>query len=154
MISLSNQLRDDYISLFQDDEEVKKLYSDYDGEYKNIIIKNQYEKYPKISYPMITISELNNEDVNQYFDGSERISYVSYQIQINAEQDDKHTALENVQIIGEIIDSYMKNDRYRCMRRVGDFAKTPMSSDNNIMVGYLRYECYVDIKTNTIYRRY
>lgn len=154
MISLSNQLRDDYISLFQDDEEVKKLYSDYDGEYKNINIKNQYEKYPKISYPMITISEINNEDVNEYFDETEEVSYLAYQIQINAEQDEKHTALENVQIIGEIIDSYMKQDRYRCMRRIGDFPKTPMNSDNNIIVGYLRYECYVEINTNTIYRRY
>jgi hypothetical protein len=155
VISLSNQLRDDYISLFQDDDKVKELYSDYNGEYKDIVIKNQYEKYPKISYPMITISEINNEDVNQYYDDSgECVSYLGYQIQINAEQTENKTALENAQIIGEIIDSYMKTDKYKCMRRIGDFTKAPMSSDNNIIIGYLRYECYLDINTNTIYRRY
>ena len=37
---------------------------------------------------------------------------------------------------------------------IGDFAKSPLASDNNVMVGYLRYECNLDIKTNTIYRRY
>lgn len=155
MISLSTQLRDDYISLFQDNASVKALYDDYNGEYSDITIKEEYEKYPTIKYPMVTISEMNNEDVNQYFDDSgENVSYLAYQIKINAEQSEKYTALQNVTRIGEIIDSYMKTDRYRCMRRVGDFSKTPMSSDNNIMVGYLRYECYLDIKTNTIYRRY
>ena len=122
--------------------------------YNNIIVKENYERYPSISYPIITIQELNNEDVNQYFDGDEEVSYVSYQIEIRAEQNENHTALENVQKIGEKIDEYMKGDRYRCMRRIGNFIKTPMNSDNNIMVGYLRYECYVEIKTNTIYRRY
>lgn len=103
---------------------------------------------------MITIDEITNEDVNQYFDGEECISYLTYQIEISCEQTENHTALQNVERIGNIIDSYMKTDRYRCMRRIGDFAKSPMVSDNNIIVGYLRYECYLDIKTNTIYRRY
>lgn len=144
MISLSTQLKNDYITLFQNNDE-----------YSNIIVKEKYEKYPKISYPMITIEEINNEDVNQYYDDSgEHVSYLAYQIEINAEQTENYTALQNVDRIGNIIDSYMKEDRYKCMRRIGDFAKSPMSSDNNIMVGYLRYECYVDIKTNTIYRRY
>lgn len=40
------------------------------------------------------------------------------------------------------------------MRRLGSLAEVPLSSDNNIMVGNLRYECNLDIKTNTIYRRY
>lgn len=155
MISLSTQLRDDYRSLFADKNNVKEIYEDYDGEYSDIVIKEEYEKYPKIQYPIITISEMNNEDVNQYFDDSgENISYLSYQIQINAEQSENYTALQNVTRIGEIIDSYMKTDKYRCMRRVGDFSKKPMSSDNNVIVGYLRYECYLDIKNNIIYRRY
>ena len=145
MISLSNQLKDDFISLFEND-----------AEYSDIIVKPKYELYPKISYPMITIEEINNEDVNQYHndDNGDPISYLAYQIEINAEQTENHTALENVDNIGNIIDNYMKGDKYRCMRRIGDFAKVPMISDNNIMVGYLRYECYIDKETNTIYRRY
>lgn len=143
MISLSTQLKNDYIALFEND-----------SEYSNIVVKENYEKYPKISYPIITIQELNNEDVNQYFDGDEQVSYLSYQIEIRADQNENHTALENVQLIGEKIDEYMKGARYKCMRRIGNFIKAPMKSDNNIIVGYLRYECYVELKTNTIYRRY
>lgn len=155
MISLSTQLKNDYISLFQDTEKIKSFYEDYNGEYEDITIKKKYERYPKISYPMVTISELNNEDVNQYYDDSgECVSYLGYQIEIHAEQNNDYTALENVERIGDIIDLYMKEDRYKCMRRIGDFSKLPMNSDNNIMIGYLRYECYLDIKTNTIYRRY
>lgn len=145
MISLLKQLKDDYVSLFSENEE-----------YPDITVKEKYETYPDISYPMIAISELNNEDVNQYHNDNngDPISYLAYQIEINAEQSESHTALENVTRIGEIVDEYMKGDRYKCMRRIGDFVKVPMISDNNVMVGYLRYECYIDKETNTIYRRY
>ena len=146
MISLSNQLKDDFISLFADNEE-----------YGDMIVKPKYELYPSIHYPMITIEEISNDDVNQYHndnDVSDPISYLAYQIEISAEQSEDYTALENVDRIGEIIDNYMHGERYRCMRRTGNFIKVPMQSDNNIMVGYLRYECYIDKEHNTIYRRY
>jgi hypothetical protein len=104
---------------------------------------------------MITISEINNEDVNRYYDDSgEMVSYLTYQIKISAEQNESYTALQNVDRIGKIIDAYMKTDRYKAMRRMGDFPKAPMKSDNNVIEGYLRYECYLDIRNNTIYRRY
>lgn len=146
MISLSNQLKDDFISLFATNEE-----------YSDMVIKPKYEIYPSISYPMITIEEINNDDVNQYHnDGevSDPISYLAYQIEISAEQTENYTALENVKRIGNIIDDYMKGDRYRCMRRMGNFVTIPMQSDNNVMVGYLRYECNIDKENNIIYRRY
>lgn len=104
---------------------------------------------------MITISEITNEDVNRYHDDmGEMVSLLSYVIEIHATQSDTHTALQNVDTIGSIIDEYMKQDRYKAMRRLGGFPKTPMRNDNNVMVGYLTYECYLDIRTNTIYRRY
>lgn len=143
MIHLSTQLKNDYIELFESNED-----------YNDIIVKEKYETYPKISYPMITIDEITNEDVNQYFEGTERISYLVIQIEIAAEQSEEYTANQNIDRIADIIDGYMKGDRYRCMRRLGDIAKTPLTTDKNVMCGYLRYECYVDIKTNTIYRRY
>ena len=99
--------------------------------------------------------ELNNEDDIRYSnDSGEQVSYLSYQIRIDCEQTVEHTALENVEIIGEKIDDLMKSERYWCMRRVGSFTKQPHYNDNNVMYGYLRYECNVDINTNTIYRRY
>lgn len=146
MNELQNQLRDDLRQLFHE--------NDAYPEYQNMIVKNQYEKYPEISYPMITINELNNEDVLQYRDDSgEEIDYRSYQIRIDSEQTETHTALENVEIIGNIITEYLNGDRYWCLRRIGNFAKYPMQNDDNVMVGYLRYECNLDIHRNIIYRR-
>lgn len=133
---------------------IKELDDTYNGEYSNMLVKKVYETYPKISYPMITLEELTNEDVSKYWDGiSENVSYLAYQIGINATQDENLSANENVERIAKIIDSYMKGNTYKCMQRVGGLAMTPLASDNNVITGYLRYECYLDTKTNTIYRR-
>lgn len=151
---MTEQLKNDIKEFFSNTDNVKQVDENYNGEYSDIIVKERYEKYPKIQYPMITIDEINNEDVQQYFDGTERISYLAYQFEINCEQSSTKTALQNVNYVGRLLDGYLKQDRYRCLRRIGDFAKSPLVSDNNVMVGYLRYECNLDIKTNTIYRRY
>ena len=151
---MTEQLKNDIKEFFSNTDNVKQVDENYNGEYSDIIVKERYEKYPKIQYPMITIDEINNEDVQQYFDGTERISYLAYQFEINCEQSSTKTALQNVNYVGRLLDGYLKQDRYRCLRRIGDFAKSPLTSDNNVMVGYLRYECNLDVKTNTIYRRY
>ena len=147
-------MKNDIQEFFSNSDNVKQVDENYNGEYSDIIVKERYEKYPKIQYPMITIDEINNEDVQQYFDGTERVSYLAYQFEINCEQSSTKTALQNVNYVGRLLDGYLKQDRYRCLRRIGDFAKSPLASDNNVIVGYLRYECNLDIKTNTIYRRY
>ena len=149
-------MKDDYIKLFADTEKIKTEIDDtYNGEYEDMLVKKIYETYPKIHYPMITIQEINNEDVNQYWDGdAENVSYLAYQIAINATEDEKLSATENVERIAYIIDGFMKQDTYKCMRRIGELAISPLISDNNVMTGYLRYECNLDLKTNTIYRRY
>lgn len=104
---------------------------------------------------MITIEEIANEEVNQYTDYyGENISYIAVQIEVSAKQSSTKTARQNVRDILDKVDSLMKNDTYRCLRRINTSPITPMRSDNNIMVGYLRYDCYVDIKNNIIYRRY
>lgn len=103
---------------------------------------------------MITIDEINNSDEVQYFDETEEVSYLAYQFEISCEQNETKTALQNVKYVAKLLDSYLKQDRYRCLRRIGDLAKSPLSSDDNVMVGYIRYECNLEIKTNTIYRRY
>lgn len=140
--------------MFKNDKVLKELDNTYEGEYNNMLVKKIYETYPKISYPMITIQEIANEDINKYWDGvSENVSYLAYQIGINATQDEKLSANENVERIAKIIDTFMKGDTYKCMRRIGSLAITPLASDNNVITGYLRYECYLDLKTNTIYRR-
>lgn len=146
MVTLLDQLKDDLTDLF--------INNDNYPEYQNIIVKKQYEKYPEIRYPMLTIQELNNENVNKYFnDEGEQVVYVGYQFRIDSEQTSNHTALENVEIIGDIINDYMSGEKYYCLRRIGNFAKYPMQNDNNVITGYLRYEGNIEKNTNTIYRR-
>lgn len=142
MVTLINQLKTD----------VKEHFNTID-KYKNIIVKEQYEKYPKISYPGITLEELENEDNSLFFDETERVSNLGYQFTIHAEQSIDKTAVENVREIAVILDNYLKGPRYRCLRRMGSLAIAPSPSDENVMLGYLRYECSVEIDTNTIYRR-
>lgn len=146
MTTLLNQLRDDIEELFQN------LY-DY-PEYNDMLVKKKYQKNPPIRYPMITIEELNNQDEVRYRNSEgEQVDYLGYQIRIDSEETLNHSALENVEIIGDIIDNYLKGERYWCLRRIGNFAKYPNQYDDNVMVGYLRYECNVDIHKNIIYRR-
>lgn len=148
-------MKDDIKEFFSNTEKVKKLCPSYNGEYANIIVKEKYDKYPKINYPMIAISDIKNEDLQRYFDDSgENVAYMANQFEISATQDDKRTAIQNVRRIADILDKYLKGDRYRCLRRIGDPAMTPLKTDKNVMVCYLRYEYNLDIKTNTIYRRY
>lgn len=142
MVTLINQLKTD----------IKEHFDTID-EYSNIIVKEQYEKYPKISYPGITIEELENEDNGLFFDETERVSNLGYQFTIHAEQSVDKTAVQNVREIANILDNYLKGPRYRCLRRIGSLTIIPSPSDENVILGYLRYECSVEINTNTIYRR-
>lgn len=142
MITLVNQLKTDI-----------KEHFDTIEKYNNILVKELYEKYPKISYPGITIEELENEDNETFFDETERVSNLGYQFSIHAEQTVDKTAVQNVREIAEILDQYLKGPRYRCLRRIGSLVIAPLKNDENVMVGYLRYECSVELDTNTIYRR-
>lgn len=142
MVTLVDQLKTD----------IKEYFSDIE-KYNNILIKELYEKYPKISYPGITIEELENEDNNRFFDETERVSNLGYQFAIHAEQTIDKTAVQNVREIADLLDQYLKGPKYRCLRRMGSLAIVPLRNDENVMVGYLRYECSVEINTNTIYRR-
>ena len=123
-------------------------------DYYTLLVKEIYEIYPEISYPAITIEEIENEDNDRYFDETERVSNLGYQFTIHAEQSLDKTSIQNVRDIAVILDTYLKQPRYRCLRRRGSLVIRPMPSDNNVMLGYLRYDCSLEIDTNTIYRRY
>ena len=143
MVTLVDQLKTDISEYFLSQDE-----------YKDILVKEQYEKYPKIKYPAITIEEIENEDNDMFFDETERVSNLGYQFAIYSEQSLDKTAVQNVRRIANILDEYLKGPRYRCLRRMGSLVIVPMQSDDNVIIGYLRYECSVELNTNTIYRRY
>ena len=142
MVTLITQLKDDISMYFKENTE-----------YSNILVKEEFEKYPKISYPAIIISEIENEDNAMFFDETERVSNLCYQFSIYSEQSVNKTAVQNVREIANILDTYLKGTRYRCLRRIGSLAITPLPDDDNVIVGYLRYDCSLEINTNTIYRR-
>ena len=104
---------------------------------------------------MVTIEEISNESVDRFWDGTkDNVSYLAYQIGIYSEQTEDLTAMQNVKAIADIIDDFMKGEQYKCLRRIGNLVRMPLATDNNVIVGYLRYECYLDINNNIIYRRY
>lgn len=142
METLINQLVDDIQLEFKDNLD-----------YYNLKVKEIYEIYPEISYPAITIEEIENEDNSIYFDETERVSNLAYQFTIHAEQSMTKTAIQNVRAIASILDNYLKGPKYRCLRRLGSLTIMPMPSDDNVMLGYLRYDCCLELNTNTIYRR-
>lgn len=142
METLVYQLKDDLENLFKNNTE-----------FPNMLVKEKYERYPKITYPATTIEEIENEDNSQFFDETERVSNLGYQFAIYTEQSVDKTAVQNVRAIANIIDNYLKEPKYRCLRRLGSLAISPHPTDNNVIIGYLRYECSLELNTNTIYRR-
>ena len=140
--TLSYQLKDD----------LQLLFKNISG-YEDILVKTSFDGDYKISYPLIEIQELDNEDVDRYYDGCEHIVDVGYQFTILAEQTETLSAEENVRHIINIIKGYMRGERYHALRRMGSSPILSLNSDSNIMIGYMRYEGRIDIDTNTIYRR-
>lgn len=136
-------------------EYIKSVLEDYEGEYDNIVIKEEFELYPEIAYPMITIEELENANATQYKDDSgEFASNLGYQLNISCNQTSNYTAQQNVRRIADVVNNFLQKDRYRCLDRVGGLVILPHVSDPNIKTGYLRYTCVVRHDNNTIYRRY
>lgn len=142
MVTLITQLKEDISAHFKENTN-----------YDTILVKEEFEKYPKISYPAIVISEIENENNMIFFDETERVSNLCYQFSIYSEQSIDKTAVQNVREIANLLDTYLKGARYRCLRRIGSLAITPLPDDDNVIVGYLRYDCSLEINTNTIYRR-
>lgn len=139
--------------IYQIINDIKELFEN-NNTYNDILVKEKYELYPKISYPGITVEEIENEDNARYFDETERVSNLGYQFNIYTEQSNDKTAIQNVREIAKILDTYLKGPKYRCLRRIGSLVIAPMPSDDNVMIGYLRYDCCLELNTNTIYRRY
>lgn len=142
-------------ALFQDTDFIKTVFADYTDEYSNMLVKEQYELYPEIRYPMITIDEIENNNAVKYKDDSgEFASNLAYQFDIHCEQNENFSAQQNVRRVATIINTYIQKDKYRCLDRVGGLVIAPSVSDPNVKTGYLRYNCVVGHNDNTIYRRY
>ena len=145
-------VNDDETLQFQLRDDIYELLSD-DPEYTNLVVKASYEDFPKISYPMVLIYEIENSAVSQFYDLQEHIINVSYQIIIMAEDTPSRSATENVQNIITRIRDYMRGERYHALKRLGNTPITTKHDDENVRIGYMRYVGRIDIDTHTIYRR-
>lgn len=138
--------------LYQLKDDLQKLFNETEG-YQDTRVKTSYDGDYEISYPLVEIQELTNEDVDQFYDGAEHVIDVGYQFTIMAEQTEALSAERNVQNIINIIKNYMRGERYHSLRRLGGSPILSLTNDDNIMIGYMRYNGRIDIDTNTIYRR-
>lgn len=138
--------------LYQLKDDLQTLFDGTEG-YEDLLVKTSYDGNYEISYPLVEIQELMNEDVDKFYDGSEHVVDVGYQFTIMAEQTETLSAERNVQNIINIIKNYMRGERYHSLRRLGGSPILSLPNDDNIMIGYMRYNGRIDIDTNTIYRR-
>ena len=117
----------------------------------NILVKEIYKENPPIRYPMITIEEINNSEYEQMTDNTgEQFSNLGYQIDCHCKNISNLQATEAVRLIGFTVDDVFMN-KYK-MRRVGQPVLKPLSTDKNIMVYSLRYECAFELNENRIYK--
>ena len=140
--TLLYQLRDDLETLFSTDTD-----------YPNMMVKTSYEGNEDIDYPYIVVEELDNSDVDRFYDGKEHVIDVGYQFTIFAEQTEDRDAKTNVRMIMSKIKDYMRGERYHSLHRVGSSPDAALPNDSNVRIGYMRYNGRIDIDTNTIYRR-
>lgn len=142
MVTLIDQLKEDI-----------KTYFNENTEYEDMIVKEKFDILPKTKYPCIYIEEIDNSDNDRFHDETEEVSSLGYIFTINADQSETLTANQNVRNIANLLDSYLKGERYRCLTRITGPIIKPLPIDDTVMTGYMTYNCDVEIKTNTIYRR-
>lgn len=140
--TLLDQLKDDLQELF-----------DNDIDYSGLVVKTAYEGDEDIEYPYIVIEELDNYDVQRFYDGQEHVIDVAYQFTIFAEQSAEKDAITNVRTIIDKIKNYMRGERYHALRRIGSSPDAALPGDNNVRIGYMRYSGRINIDENIIYRR-
>lgn len=143
---------DDQTLIYQLKDDLQEVFNNHE-EYNNVTVKQQYDDFPSIEFPVVVIYEIENTDVSKFYDGREHISNISYQIIVYAEQSATKTASDNVQCILNIIRDYMRGPRYHALRRIGNTPITKKHDDDNVKIGYVRYVGRLNIDTNTIYRR-
>lgn len=131
-------------------------YFSKDDKFNNATIKGAYDETPKVSYPLITILEILNEDNQRYDDANgENISDIGYQFDATSGNLPDMLATDAATLISRKIDDFIKNyenGRYRALRRTGRSAVLPLVNDNTKIKSSTTYTGSLDIKRNIIYK--
>lgn len=108
---------------------------------------------------MVTVAEiLNSENTRYSTNEGEQVTNLTYQIDSMC-KDTKLSdgtilsAADSAKLLGTKISKLLGGSRYK-MVRVGQDVLQSLSIDNTVKRYIQRYECCLDIRTNTLYRRY
>lgn len=138
--------------LYQLKEDLQDAFED-STEYLDVSVKTSYDDFSNISYPCVIIYELDNTYNDRYYDKREHVKNLSYQFTIMSEGVFDDDAVKRVMLIRQFIENYLNNEKYTCLRQISVTGVERHPNDTNIKIGYMRYDCCIDIDTNTIYRR-
>lgn len=138
--------------LFQLTDDLQDMFNNT-VDYNDVTVKYSYDGDDSITYPCVIIQEIENTDNGRYYDLKEHVVDVGYQFTILAEASYDDDAFTNVYKIMDLIKQYMRGERYHSLHRVGDTPITNHPNDDNIKIGYMRYNACIDIDNNIIYRR-
>lgn len=131
-------------------------YFSKDDKFNKATIKGAYDETPKVSFPLITIIEILNEDNQKYDDSNgENISNIAYQFDAICGNIPDMLATDAAMLMSRKIDDFMKNygdGRYRALRRTGRSAVLPLVNDNTKIKSSTTYTGSLDIKRNIIYK--
>ena len=116
------------------------------------MIKGIYDENPPVSYPMITIQEIDNSEMTEYStaDGEE-VSSLSYQIDCYSRGTLDLQATESSMLIGRIVNEVLGGEKYK-MTRISTPALMPLIEDNSIIKYSIRYSCALFLSQKTIYK--
>lgn len=122
------------------------------------MVKKAYDVPKKFTYPLVLVTEiLNSENTRYSTDEGEQVTNLTYQVETLCEitkiNGKVYSAVDSATMLGNKISLLLGGKAYK-MARTGQDVVQPLTTDNTIMRHIQRYECCLDLKTNTIYRRY
>lgn len=109
-------------------------------------------------YPLVAITEIeNNENTRYSTTEGEQVTNLAYQIECLCEITQLKdgsilSAADSAKLLGTKISKLLGGKNYN-MARVGQGIVQPLASDNTVKRHIQRYDCCLELKTNTLYRR-
>ena len=133
------------------EEQLKELFSQRNDSYKDTVVKEAYKSLPKTKYPMVTIQEIDNSEVEDRTTAEgEQTTRLTYQIMCYSRDTQEYDYVESARFMGNIVNDYIMEE-YK-MRRLGTPVAQPYLQDNTVMICTQRYSCVYDKETNLIYK--
>ncbi len=123
------------------------------------MVKNAYDIPKKIEYPLVIITEINNSENLKFTTiKGEQVTNLAYQIESYCDDTQLSNgeiirAVDSAKLLGTKISKLLGGEKYK-MARVGQDSLQNSTPDSTVKRHIQRYECCLELKTNTLYRRY